>query len=264
MKDGYLAHPGIAYRTNTFLPSHKTLIFIHGLSGTCSAWKPFEDALQNEFNIVTYDLRGHGLSKRYASYSEYELKNFADDLHALLAHLGVNECELVAHSMGATIAVNFLHGYPGFAKSAIFLAPNYKQHVLQGAFNRRLVETGIWILSALPITAPKGRRIDYSNFGYSPDLSLKRIVPEIRDMTLRLYLYCLDHLYKFTSDAWWSEINIPVTIVHGTHDFFVPYRFGVELSKTIPNAKLVTIEGANHMLVLNNKKEIIELIEKAF
>jgi pimeloyl-ACP methyl ester carboxylesterase len=262
MKDGFLEGPDIAYRTNRFDPARQTLVFVHGLSGTCSAWEPFEKALENSYNIVTYDLRGHGLSTKYLKYTDYALNNFADDLHALLTHLGIVSCELIAHSMGATVAVAYLHYYPGTVKSMLFLAPNYKQHSLAGSFNLRALDTAIQFFSSLQFIPKPGHRIDYSRFGYSPDISLKRIVPEIKDMTLRVYLYCLRQLYGFTHDSWWSEIAVPVTIVHGTHDFFVPYRFGAELSEVIPNSKLITLQNANHMLVLNNKKEIIELIKE--
>lgn len=264
MKDGFLQGPGIAYRTNTFDESRKTLIFIHGLSGTCSAWKEFEDALQNEFNIVTYDLRGHGLSKRYPKYADYDPKEFAEDLHLLTEHLGIKKCELIAHSMGATVALSYLHYFPGTAQSVLFLAPNYKQHSLGGSFTRKSLAFFIKIYALLPFSPRQGRRADYSNFGYSPDISLKRIAPEIKDMTLRLYFYCLEQLYEFAHDEWWKQITIPATIVHGTRDTFVPYRLGVELSEIIPNAQLVTIEKANHMLVLNNKDEIIKLIKKLY
>ena len=48
--------------------------------------------------------------------------------------------------------------------------------------------------------------------------------------------------------------------MHGTLDTFAPYCFATELSRVIPNAKLVTLEGANHILVINNIPEIIEQI----
>ncbi len=264
MKDSFLEGPGIAYRASRFDPSRKTLVFVHGLSGTCSAWEGYEKALESEYNVVTYDLRGHGLSRKYLKYNDYALKNFADDLHALLTHLKISECELVAHSMGATVAVAYLHYYPGTAKEIMFLSPNYKQHTLAGPFNLRILETAVQFLGSLNFIPKPGHRIDYAHFGYSPDISLKRIAPEIKDMTVRVYLYCLRQLYAFKNDAWWSDIQVPVTIVHGTHDFFVPYRFAQELASKIPNAKLITLADANHMLVLNNKKEIIELIKNTF
>jgi pimeloyl-ACP methyl ester carboxylesterase len=262
MKDSFLEGPGIAYRTNQFNPARRTLVFIHGLSGTCSAWEAYEKALENDYNLITYDLRGHGLSTKYLKYADYAPKHFADDLNALLEHLHIQSCELIAHSMGATVAVAYLHYYPGIAKSAVFLAPNYKQHSLAGAFNLRLLDTAVHFLGSLTFIPKPGSRLDYSNFGYSPDISLKRIVPEIKDMTLRVYLYCLRQLYGFTNDAWWNDIDVPVTILHGTHDFYVPYRFATELASAIPNSKLITLQNANHMLVLNNKKEILELIKK--
>lgn len=262
MKDNFLETAGVAYRTNTFDPSRKTLVFIHGLSGTSSAWYEFEDALQSEYNIVTYDLRGHGLSKRYRTFNEYGLTKFADDLLALLNHLGVHTCTLVAHSMGTSIAVVFLKHNAERVESILFLAPNYRLHSLA---RTKIALPFLWIVSKffmfLPFNLKRGSRINYKNFGYSPDFSFKRIVPEIKDMTVRLYLYCLTHMYAFNNDTLWESIAKPTTIVHGTQDSFVPHQLGVALAKKIPNSKLVTLEQANHMLVLNNAKDIIEVLK---
>ena len=43
-----------------------------------------------------------------------------------------------------------------------------------------------------------------------------------------------------------KKISIPVLIIHGTKDRNAPYGSGREWAASLPNARLVTIEGAAH------------------
>jgi pimeloyl-ACP methyl ester carboxylesterase len=79
-------------------------------------------------------------------------------------------------------------------------------------------------------------------------------------MSLRVYLFYLHQLNTFKEYGLWSQIRIPTTIVHGTNDSFAPYPLAVELSKVIPGAKLVTLAQANHIVIINNRQDIIRQI----
>src|SRR5579859_2075215 len=98
MKEDYLSERGIYYRTNDFKGGRPTLVFVHGLLGSSSAWAPYEKLLQGNYNILTFDLRGHGKSVRPLKYREYEVRYFVKDIAALLEHLHITECVLVSHS----------------------------------------------------------------------------------------------------------------------------------------------------------------------
>ena len=52
----------IYYRKNDFRPDCPTLVFIHGISGSSSAWLLYEKKFKDQYNILTFDLRGHGNS----------------------------------------------------------------------------------------------------------------------------------------------------------------------------------------------------------
>ena len=262
MKDELWEERGIAYRTNIFESSRETLVFIHGLGTTCSGWEPFETALENDFNILTYDLRGHGFSRKYKNYADYDLKNLADDLRALLDYLGIHSCSLVSNSIGTLVALLYVYHYPGTVRTNLLLAPVYKQHhspTIVEAKSRR--SSFMNLLSLMPFAPHNGKRVDYSRFEFAADVELRRLLSEIKSLSLRIFLFYLHHMNAFTDYAWWSQIRIPTTIVHGTKDTFAPYHLAVELSKAMPNAKLVTLEGANHIVIVNNKREIIAQIK---
>lgn len=260
MKDVFWEERGIAYRINEFRGSRETLVFVHGLGTTCSGWEPFERALENEFNVLTYDLRGHGLSRRYRRVSDYRFENLADDLRALLELLGVRTCTLVSNSLGTIVALLYQRNCPGIVRGNLLLAPIYKKAVTTSTNTPKERYSFVDFLSLFPMFRETGRRMDFSSFHLTRDLDLKRMVPEIRSMSMRIYLFYLHHMNAFRDYDWWSQIDVPSTIIHGTNDSFSPFSSAVELSGLMPRARLLALEGANHVVIINNKEEIVSRI----
>ena len=81
MKEFYFKENHIYYRMNDFKPDRKTLVFVHGMSGSSSAWIEYEEKFSKEYNVLTYDLRGHGKSHRYKKFNDYEIDKFTEDLY---------------------------------------------------------------------------------------------------------------------------------------------------------------------------------------
>lgn len=87
------------------------LVMIHGLTGNLAVWHlRIVGALQNEFRITTYDLRGHGYSDKPPT--GYTTGMMAADLKGLLEALEIDRTYLVGHSFGADVALHFALLYP--------------------------------------------------------------------------------------------------------------------------------------------------------
>jgi pimeloyl-ACP methyl ester carboxylesterase len=84
--------------------SGPAMVLIHGLTGSLAVWQPrIVPALSVRFNVLSYDLRGHGQSDMPAF--GYRTSDMSSDLLALLDHLRVERAHLVGHSIGGTIAL---------------------------------------------------------------------------------------------------------------------------------------------------------------
>lgn len=258
MRDEFWDDKGIAYRTNGLEEARETLVFIHGLGPSCSIWEGFEAMLEGEFNILTYDLRGHGWSKKYENYADYDLDGLADDLRALLEHLRIRSCTLVSHSLGTLVALLFIRGNPGSVRRNLLLSPVYRLDSAATADARAPILTRV--LNAFPRFSPRQGRVDFSRVSRARDLDFRRIFLEIRFLSLRVYLFYLRQMDLFPHHAKWPDIDVPTTILHGTKDSFAPHRLAVELSKIIQHSKLVSLEGANHMIIINNRADVVDHI----
>ena len=87
MREHFLEKNGIYYRTNNFVEGRPTLLFVHGIGGSSSAWYRHEATYDNKYNLISFDLRGHGKSKKYEDYKDYAREKFVEDIDDLVTHL---------------------------------------------------------------------------------------------------------------------------------------------------------------------------------
>ena len=99
---------GIAYRCMGF---GTPLILIHGLATNRAFWyAPIAMRLAHRFQVIMYDLRGHGFSDMSAS--GYRPLDMIADLKALMDNLDVDRAHIVGHSFGGAIALSFAAAHP--------------------------------------------------------------------------------------------------------------------------------------------------------
>jgi len=81
------------------------IVLTHGFQSSIFVWVPILDFLAKRFQVITWDLRGHGDSEKPAG--PYRIQDFSDDLLGLLDTLKLDRANLIGHSMGGRTNVFF-------------------------------------------------------------------------------------------------------------------------------------------------------------
>jgi pimeloyl-ACP methyl ester carboxylesterase len=89
-----------------------TVVMAHGAGFDHRWWEPQVEALVENYEVVTYDLRGHGRTGGGADWHQYEMPLYATDLHRLIERLGLEEPLIVGHSLGGMFLPEFAARYP--------------------------------------------------------------------------------------------------------------------------------------------------------
>jgi pimeloyl-ACP methyl ester carboxylesterase len=86
------------------------IVFVHGWSQNHLCWtKQVESSLAQEFRLVAFDLRGHGMSEAPLEPERYtDAALWADDLRAILDELELVRPVLVGWSYGAFVICDYL------------------------------------------------------------------------------------------------------------------------------------------------------------
>jgi len=88
----------------------ETVVLIHGVGMNRSVWAPQIDALTEHYQVIAYDMLGHGDSA--LPTAEPTLDEYASQLEALLDALRIERAHVIGHSMGALVALEFALAHP--------------------------------------------------------------------------------------------------------------------------------------------------------
>ncbi|MGA9099593.1 MAG: alpha/beta hydrolase [Methanotrichaceae archaeon] len=260
MTEGYL-NDLVYFRHSEIKDVRPTLIFIHGLLGSSSAWQPYEARFGMDYNLLFLDLRGHGKSVKKNDSKYYSLDLIATDIRDLARTFGVDEFVLIGHSFGALLALVFANRYSDMVSKLILLAPDYHISQTSGAKIVRLFLGLARFMVLIPFREREGIHVDYSKFFNTGDWDIKRIYTDIRNTSLRVFCCCLWQADKIDREKMITDINMPVLIVHGKMDSIIPCSDVALMAKKILNAQLKILPQANHILVINNLIEVSDEIE---
>ncbi|HZZ99391.1 MAG TPA: alpha/beta hydrolase [Candidatus Paceibacterota bacterium] len=263
MNENFISERGIYYRTNDFKEGRPTLVFMHGLSSSSSAWFAYEKIFKDDYNILEFDLRGHGESLKPPRYSDYEIRDSAQDLWLLVEKQSIDKFIIVSHSFSASIVLEFISQHKERVAAAIFLSPVFK------------VERILWVRAAhfflgglaslirkFSFPRSRAKHVDYSKYIGKGDWNLGRLSVDIPNTSFHAYLYCLRHIYRFKGEKYLPELTMPVLIINGDKDTVIPARFIPKMIRQIKDCTHVLLEGANHMIVINNVPEVAGEIKK--
>jgi pimeloyl-ACP methyl ester carboxylesterase len=119
---------GITQHVHVAGPADGTpVLFVHGNCSAAGVWLPLLRHLPATLRIVAPDLRGYGQTETAPVDARRGLRDFADDVAALLDHPDLFPAGarpiVVGHSMGAGVAMQLLVDHPDRVRALLLEAP---------------------------------------------------------------------------------------------------------------------------------------------
>jgi len=237
--------------------------------------------LASDRTIVSLDLRNRGRSDYITDNSKLTrgIQQDVDDLEAVRQRLGVSSIDLLAHSYAGFVAFMFAKKYPASANRIVAIGPMQpdlsKQYppelqnndaTLQNFFSsarelekeRASLEPKefcrrFWsILTTIYVADPEhAERIRWDRCDLETELNgmkywMKHLIPSMQSLAL--------------TAADFSGAHHPILIVHGRKDRSAPYGGGRDWTAMLPNARLLTIDGAAHAPWIECPQAVLEPI----
>ena len=98
------------------------IVFVHGNWATSSWWEPvLASPLTKPWRGIAYDVRGRG--RTTGPDSDYSIPSLAADLGSFIDALGIAAPDLVGHSLGSAIVMQFALDHPATVSSLTVAAP---------------------------------------------------------------------------------------------------------------------------------------------
>jgi pimeloyl-ACP methyl ester carboxylesterase len=263
MEEKYLNNKNkIYYRINKQFNKKSTLFFVHGASGSSSAWEKYEKKFMHKYNIISIDLRGHGKSFRPKKIDEYQIKHFASDILNIIKKEKLKNIILVSHSFGNFPVIEFLKKHQKYIIGSILVSPDSNPAKTKIV---KLTKSFLIIMPFINLILRDKKTIGHVNYNHyykTGDWNLRRTYADVKNTGLKSFLNSLMQLYSWNGEDILNKIKIPILIVHGEKDTILPIESGKHIAKKIKGAKLTILKKANHIIVLNFFEELSEIIDK--
>jgi len=210
-----------------------TILLSHGYSATSAMWAGQITALCRAFNVITWDMRGHGRSDSPADFNLYSESLTVDDMLAILDICNVDHAIIAGLSLGGYMTLAFHASYPRRCKALMLFdtGPGYKSDTARVAWNemahKRAEEFEKKGLDALG----RGREVSISKHSSAQGLCLaaRGMLAQNNDRVIQSL----------------PSIGINTLVLVGELDkpFLVPSEYMV---RKIPQSSKVVLEGAGH------------------
>lgn len=235
------------------------LIILHGLFGSSKNWQSLARVFSRHFRVFTLDLRNHGQSFHH---DEMNYPVMADDVHRLMAHLGIDSCSMIGHSMGGKTAILLALEHPELVSRLIVadIAP-----VTYSPAYHHLID---------PILALK---LDQMDSRSAVDKTLQRNIP---DAVLRNFLLQnlerkaeqwqwkvnwlaierqMNHLAGFPNLPVEWKVSTPTQFIRGEHSDYIGIAEENEIADHFDDATIRTIKNAGHWLHAEQPEKFSQL-----
>jgi 3-oxoadipate enol-lactonase len=232
---------------------------LNGVMMTVASWAFQRKAIEPRHPLLLHDMRGQLLSGK--PEADWEIERHADDLRALLDHVGIERVHLVGTSYGGEVGLIFAARYPERARSLTVIAS--VAHVLP----RLRLQTDVWAETALRDPRLLYRAVAMDTFSepfleHNPGLlaageaRLAENPPEFFPAFARL----VRAFQRLDARPLLGRIACPTLVVCAELDSLKPAHYSRELAAAIPGAELALVPDAGHAVVLERPDVVNTLL----
>jgi 3-oxoadipate enol-lactonase len=231
------------------------IVFANSLGTDFRIWLPLIDELTENWSILVYDKRGHGLSD--IGKAPYTMEDHAGDLIGLLGHLGIKKAIFCGLSVGGLIVQSIYKQRPDLVEKIILCDTAAKVGTTE-SWNARIATVTENGIGSIADTVLK--------MWFTPDFH-KNHATELagyRNMLARQpvegYAGTCAALRDadFTSAA--AAIKVPVLCIVGEQDGSTPPDLVQATAKLIPGARFEIIKNAGHIPCVEQPVALAELL----
>ncbi|NXO45312.1 ABHD8 protein, partial [Locustella ochotensis] len=225
------------------------LFFIHGVGGSLDIWKEqLEFFSQLGYEVVAPDLAGHGCSSAPPVAAAYTFYALAEDMRAVFKRYAKKRNILIGHSYGVSFCTFLAHEYPQLVHKVIMInggGPTALEPSLCSIFN--LPPCVLHCLS--PCLAWSFLKAGFARQGAKEKQLLKEgNAFNVSSFVLRATMS--GQYWPEGDELYHAELAVPVLLVHGMHDKFVPVEEDQRMAEILLIAFLKVIDEGSHMVML--------------
>ncbi len=226
-----------------------SILLSHGYSATCRMWDRQIAALKDHYQVIVWDMRGHGQSDYPAEPAAYSEAATVEDMAAILHACGIQRAIIGGLSLGGVMSLAFHRDHPEMTRALMIFdsGPGFRNVEARQAWNQRALQRAD-DLDARGLAA----------LGTSDEvrLSQHRNATGLAGAARGMLTQRDDSLIRSL-----ETIAVPTLVLVGSEDknFLAATDY---MARKIPGAKKVVVEGAGHAANLHQPTAFNRAVEE--
>ena len=238
------------------------LVLLNGIAMTAVSWDVVARPLAQHYRVIRCDFRGQLMTP--VSPPE-NVADHADDVAALLDHLGIEQAHIVGTSFGGVVGTLVASRYPDRVRSLTTIAS-------ADGFDEVMADEVVRWRAACVVSLESSDRGHLSDIlepmVYSPawveehraERAQRRAqISALPDVWCQGLIALLDSAHSLRLREELQRIRCPALVIAAELDRFVPLDRARGLAEAIEGASFRTIEGAGHAVVVEQPQRIVDL-----
>lgn len=225
------------------------ILFLHGFSQSALSWQAqlADSALQRDFHLVAFDLRGHGNSGKPWRSDDYGGKDWAADVAAVMQATGLDKPVVVAWSFGGLVAMHYIRHYGADRLSGLQLVGSVAQLVPQPPPSTP--PDPAWFRDMMAEDSRANRRAAQVSLAR---LTVRPVPAEWAEQTLAAYLMMPPYAKRAIGAASGDNadlaagLTLPVQLSGGALDPILPPTVIETAAATLPSGSVTIYPGTGH------------------
>ena len=231
------------------------LVLIHGFGGNLWNWEPWQEILQDSFQVLSLDLPGFGFTGPRPD-RDYSTSKYIDFLNRFFQAIEIDSFYLAGNSMGGGIAWQYALAHPEQVQKLVLVnASGYPRKASSGNMNGFKV-LGLPVVNQL-VTKITPRSIlrqtvkdVYGDKSLATEDKVDFYMDMLRRSGNRRALLDKRNAGRGLGPEAIKNVQSPTLILWGDQDLLIPYENAYHFEADITDAKAVVYKGIGHMPML--------------
>uniref|UniRef100_UPI003AAC983F protein ABHD8-like n=1 Tax=Centroberyx gerrardi TaxID=166262 RepID=UPI003AAC983F len=241
--------------------SDVALFFIHGVGGSLDIWGSQMDFFSRlGYEVIAPDLAGHGASSAPQIAAAYTFYALAEDMRLIFKRYARKRNILIGHSYGVSFCTFLAHEYPEQIHKMVMInggGPTALEPSLCSIFN--LPTCVLHCLS--PLLAWSFLKAGFARQG-AKEKQLLRENNAFNVSSFVLRAMMSGQYWPEGDEVYHGELTVPILLVHGMYDKFVPIEEDQRMAEILLMAFLKVLDDGSHMVMMECPEAVNTLLHE--
>lgn len=236
------------------------VVLSHALGCSLNMWDAVSPILQEDFTVLRYDHRGHGLSE--VESNTFNMHDLADDAAALIQKVVGEPVHFVGLSMGGMVAQALAVQHPQWVKSLVIAnSASYYDDMAKSMWHARIKN----VLANGVASIADGAMQRWFTLEFRADMRgggaerVRELRTQLELCNAIAYAASCAAVAEIDFRASNTRITCPTLIIAGDRDEATPPAMSVVISQAVAGAQLIDISAA-HLSAVEQPEQFGKLV----